>query len=117
MATIMHLSDGTMIMGEVEESSSSKKAITVKNPIEIIMSMSSEESYVFYGRVWMPFTDQKEITLNADHVIAFGVPSEKVMKYYIKLTTDPVEENKKEFNEESLEEDLELLAKQNGRYH
>ena len=118
MATILHLSDGTTIMGEIEESSSGKKALTLKNPIEIIMSMSSEESYVFYGRLWMPFVDQQQITLNADHVIAFGTPTEKVMKYYSKLIAEPEEqEEKAQLDSEDLSEAVELLAKQKGRYH
>lgn len=122
MATILHLSDGTMIMGEIEESSSGKKALVLKNPIEIIMTMSSESTYAFYGREWMPFTDQKEVTLNADHVIAFGTPSERVVKYYQKLLKEDDEtmatlDESSELDQDTLSEAIDLLAKQKGRYH
>lgn len=119
MATILHLSDGSLIIGEIDESPVAKKALTVRNPVEIIVTLSSDDSYAFYGRIWMPFLDKKEVTVNADHVVSFGTPSEKVVNYYMKLVNAPEEQEvkKTEFDNDTLAEALELLAKQRGKYH
>jgi hypothetical protein len=118
MAIVMQLSDGSLIMGEVEESPVGKKALTIKNPVEIVVTLSSDDSFAFYGRVWMPFLKNKEVTVNADHVISFGTPSDKVVKYYMKIINTPEEQEvKPDYDSEELAEALNLLAKQRGKYH
>lgn len=79
---ILRLSTGEEIMGEV--TSNSGQAITIKNPVRIVVVPSKTDpnnpSVAFAP--FMQWTDDKDLTLNASHVITTASPITEFVNQY-----------------------------------
>jgi hypothetical protein len=79
---ILRLSTGEEIMGEV--TSDSGTVVTIKNPIRIIVvpSQSDPKNPSVAFAPFMQWSDDKELTLNKDHVITIVTPITEFVNQY-----------------------------------
>ena len=79
---ILRLSTGEEILGEV--TSNSGQVMTVKNPVRVVMVPSKADpknpSVAFAP--FMQWSDDKELTLNANHVIVTATPIAEFVNQY-----------------------------------
>lgn len=79
---ILRLSTGEEIMGEV--TSNSGQAITIKNPVRVVVvpSKTDPNNPSVGFAPFMQWTDDKDLTLNASHVITTASPITEFVNQY-----------------------------------
>lgn len=77
---IMRLQTGEDIIGEVEES---QGLVTIKKPFTIIPMQSQPGKPVqLVLTPWMPYTDDKELSIDDSKVITIATPKPDILKSY-----------------------------------
>lgn len=103
MVSVLYLSNGVTLVGEVRTELG--PMLIVKNPVEIMIKVMENDTEMVFGKSFLPFLNKDTVVLNRHLILAYGEPTESLLKYYNSLN-EGAELEDKEMSESELQEHL-----------
>jgi hypothetical protein len=81
--TILHLNDGRMIIGYIEEQTDEQ--ITIMHPVVMLLSNPYSLTTSVAGYKYSPFADDSTVMFNKPSIQSFAIPQERIAGFYEEL--------------------------------